>query len=212
MRVRSQGFTLLEVLLALTLLGLLLALLASALLGANRAALKGERYSQRLDELRAAQNFLETAISGSLPLDIGPGAVDADSDAQRRVVFDGAAQRMSFVAGLNSALGGGIRLHTFEQMRVEGVKALQVSFARLGAAGSEPWGQPQILFRDLSTLRFAYRGRDPRGQRTEWLDNWPWPTRLPQAVRIEMTSAGPVQWPAQIVALRLELSDLQAAP
>lgn len=203
---RSRGFTLLEVLLALTLLGLLLALLGSALSGANRAALKAERYGQRLDELRAAQNFFQTAISGSLALEIGP------ADAERLIVFDGGPERLSFAAALNSALGGGIRLHTIERVRVAGGWALQVRFARLYIAGGESWGQPQILLRDIGALRFGYRGRDPRGQPTGWLDAWPWPTRLPQAVRIEMTSAGAVKWPAQVVALRLELTDQQAAP
>jgi general secretion pathway protein J len=74
------------------------------------------------------------------------------------------------------------------------------------------WGQPQVLLHDVHDVRFSYRGRDTRGARTGWLDAWPWPARLPEAIRIDLNSAGPVAWFPQVVALRLELSDLQVSP
>lgn len=203
---RARGFTLLEMLLAITLLGLLLVLLGTALVGANRAASQGERYGQRLDEIRAAQNFLQRALRGTLPLDL------SGNDSDRMVVFDGNAASMRFAASLSNALGGGIRLHILETVSSGDRLALQVRFARAATAGGSDWGQPQILVRDVRALRFSYRGRDERGQATTWLDRWPWPSRLPQAVRIELTGEGAVRWPTQIVALRLELSAQRTAP
>lgn len=58
----QRGFTLLEVLLVISLLGVLLVLVAGALLGANRAVLEAERYTVNLDEVRAAQAFLRSSI------------------------------------------------------------------------------------------------------------------------------------------------------
>lgn len=203
---RARGFTLLEMLLALTLLGLLLTLLATALVGANRAASKGERYAGRLDETRAAQNFLQRALRASLPLDLAGG------DTDRMVVFDGDVERMRFAATLTNALGGGIRLHVVEKVALDGGQALQVRFVKAATAGGGDWGQPQILVRDVRTLRFSYRGRDERGQATGWLDRWPWPARLPQAVRVQLTGDGAVRWPSQIVALRLDLGAQGTAP
>ena len=205
---RARGFTLLEMLLAITLLGMLLTLLATALVGANRAAAKGERYGERLDEMRAAQNFLHRALGATLPLDLS----DTDTDTDRLVVFEGSAQSMRFAASLNNALGGGIRLHILEKVPAGNGSALRVRFARAATAGGGEWGQPQILVRDVRALRFSYRGRDERGQPTGWLDRWPWPSRVPQAVRIELTGDGMVRWPAQVVALRLELSAQRVAP
>lgn len=54
---RQTGFTLLEILVVLSLLGVLLGLVGAALVGANRATAKAERFSTRLDEVRAAQGF-----------------------------------------------------------------------------------------------------------------------------------------------------------
>ena len=70
MKARSHGFTLLEVLVVLSLLGVLLSLIAGAILGANRAMAKAERYSMALDEVRASQNFLRTALGQALPLNL----------------------------------------------------------------------------------------------------------------------------------------------
>ena len=206
MKRRAQGFTLLEMLLALALLAVLLGLVGTALIGANRALVKGERYSQRLEQVRASQDFLHRALQGALPVDV------AAAEGEQVRVFDGEPQRLVFAAGLNSALGGGIQVHTIELVTQGGHQALQVRFAQLLRGGLRPWGQPQVLLDDVRDLRLSYRGRDDRGQATAWLPRWPWPARLPQAVRIDLASAGAVPWATQVVALRLELSDQQGAP
>ncbi|WAH56008.1 prepilin-type N-terminal cleavage/methylation domain-containing protein [Pseudomonas silvicola] len=201
----ASGFTLLEMLFALVLLAVLMALLGTALLGANRAALKGEHYGQRLEAVRASQNFLHHALEGALP-------VELPAEGEQPRVFDGQRQRLVFAAGLNSALGGGLQVHTLELVGLGGHQALQVRFEQLLRGVARPWGQPQVLLEDVRDLRLSYRGRDDRGQPTAWLPRWPWPARLPQAVRIELDSAGPVPWVAQVVALRLDLSETQGAP
>ncbi|WP_122760790.1 prepilin-type N-terminal cleavage/methylation domain-containing protein [Pseudomonas viridiflava] len=204
MRRTQRGFTLLEVLLVISLLGVLLVLVAGALLGANRAVLKAERYTVNLDETRAAQAFLRSSISQALPLD-----TSAEDDVNSGF-FEGSAQQLRFVATLPGELGGGIQVHSLELKGPQGHRALQVSFAQVqyGANGValKPWGEPQVLLQNVESLTFSYRGLNPKGKPTGWVPEWPWPNRLPGAVRIDMQTKGTVKWVPEVVALRLDLS------
>ena len=200
MKQRQRGFTLLEILLVLSLMGVLMALVGGALLGANRAVLKAQRYTVSLDEMRAAQRFLRSSIGQALPLD------SSEDDSESSGFFVGSAQRLQFVATLPGTLGGGIQLHTLELKGGD----LQVAFAQVQSSAdgtvAKPWGDPQVLVHDVEELQLSYRGVSPKGEATGWISDWPWPTRLPRAVRIDAKVNGPVPWLAEVVALRLDLS------
>ncbi|HAA38719.1 MAG TPA: general secretion pathway protein GspJ, partial [Pseudomonas sp.] len=156
MKARQQGFTLLEIMIVLSLLGVLLTLVGGALLGANRAVLKAQRYTVSLDEIRAAQQFLRTAISEALPLDV------TEDDSQTDGFFAGGPQRMQFVATLPGVLGGGIQRFTLQLVGPESQRDLQVAFARFESPAqvSVPASrsEPQVLLKDIEDLQFSYRG------------------------------------------------------
>lgn len=200
MKPRQRGFTLLEIMLVLSLLGVLLTLVGGALLGANRAVLKAQRYTTSLDEMRAAQRFLRSSIGQALPLD------SSEDDSESSGFFVGSAERLAFVATLPGELGGGIQLHT---LALKGTD-LQVAFAQVQSTAdgtvAKPWGDPQVLVRNVQSLNLSYRGVTPKGEATGWMSDWPWPTRLPRAVRIDAQVNGPVPWLTEVVALRLDLS------
>lgn len=192
-----QGFTLLEVLVVISLLGVLLTLVGAAITGANRAMSKAERYSTQLDEVRSTQNFLRRVIGQALPLAAGaPGA-------EQSPIFTGDAQHMNFYAPLPATLGGG--LYRYSLALIAGQR-LQVSLERLQGQALLPMGDPQILLHQVQAVQFSYRGVSPKGEASGWLDQWPWPGRLPLGVRIDAQLAGAVPWPMQSITLRLDLS------
>lgn len=195
MKRRGRGFTLLEILFVLVLLGVLLGLVANTLLLGRLALASSESYAQRLGEVRAAQDFLRQAVQRTLPLQYGTGSTMS--------VFEGREGYLRFAATLPPNLGGGIQWHIIETIPSGGGKSLRVRFE---TARSQSWGESQLLLRDIRMLRFAYRGINAQGKRTEWLEQWPWPRRLPQQVRIAVETVGPIRWTPQVIALRLDLS------
>ncbi|PKH17678.1 general secretion pathway protein GspJ [Pseudomonas sp. 43NM1] len=201
MKRQQRGFTLLEVLVVISLLGLLLTLIGAALSGANRAMAKAERYSSRLDEVRSSENFLRRAIAQALPLAAGkPGQAQSP-------MFQGDTQSLSFYAPLPATLGGGVYRH--QVSLADG--RLQVTLERLQGEVLQPAREPQVLLQQVKSVQISYRGQSPSGA-GRWLDHWPWPGLLPRAVRIDAQLAGAVVWPMQVIRLRLDLSGENTAP
>lgn len=205
MRQRARGFTLLEVLLTLSFLGVLMLLIGSVLTSSNRMQALSERQTERLTQVRSAQNFIRNALQQTHAQNFGH---NFDSDER---VFEGERQRMRFMAPLPGQLAGGVQVHTLERVaRTTGTSTLQVSFSQNQAQGLlQPWGSPQTLMQRVNNLRFSYRGLDSSQKPTGWLERWPWSNRLPQAVRIEVDSDVGHLWPTQVVTLRL---DSEVAP
>ena len=112
---------------------------------------------------------------------------------------------MRFVAPVPGQLAGGVQVHTLEPVAgATASRRLQISFSENRVDGLHPWGNPQVLMQEIRDLRLSYRGLDPDRQPTGWLEQWPWPDRLPQAVRIDVDTNGGDLWPTQVVVLRLD--------
>lgn len=191
---RVQGFTLLEVIVAISLLGLLLVLVASSFATGNRSLRSSAKYAERLDEVRASQRFVRQALQDVRPLAL------TDAGGWERL-FEGDAQRLRFFAPVPLGIGGGLKLHELESVQAsDGTWQLNVKFFELD--GQRPWGSEQILMSRLQSLHFSYRGLDEERRMTGWLEQWPWPERLPQRVRIQAEADGPVRWPLISVAIR----------
>lgn len=202
MKPTERGFTLLEVLFSLSLLGILMALVASTLSSSNRTLLLSEQYSNRLTEIRTAQSFMRGALQQTLAMTF---LDDADNHP---LMFEGQPEQIRFIAPLPTQLAGGAQLHKlYLSENDHGTTDLQASFFQISPQGSAQWGTPQMLLQNVQHLRVSYRGEDNERSATGWLETWPWPQRLPQYVRIELDAEGSIAWPTMVIAIRLSQPD-----
>lgn len=121
---RAGGFTLVELLIALAMIGLITLLLFSGLRLGGRAWDAVERVSGQTDEVRLAHGFLARVLSQAR-------ITTVIVDAEMLTVFGGDAQRLEFAAPLS------------EQVGVSGLYVLRLMLARKGD------GQALILSRWL---------------------------------------------------------------
>lgn len=197
---RARGFTLLEVLLATSLLAAALALGFATLRAAGATAQRGEALAERNERIRAVSDFLRRRIGGANGLVF---ELDASTGASKR--FEGNADAMRFMADLPDYLGrGGPHLHALDIGRGDtGALALRVDF-RMVQAGQVVAGSaarpPEPLAEDLRQVRFAYRTLTGTGEFGPWEDTWEDPATLPLQVRVQIADARGA-WPDLVVAL-----------
>ncbi|MCE7951776.1 MAG: prepilin-type N-terminal cleavage/methylation domain-containing protein [Xanthomonadales bacterium PRO7] len=202
----SAGFTLLEVLLAVILLGLLIAGAYGGIRASAHAMRAGEAAIDRTDRLRTAQEFLRRQISQILPLEFG-----RDDSTGMIHVFDGDARRMRFVAAMPGYLSrGGPYVQTLEL--APATDGLQLRFRDTMLNGyatdksrSDSDVDAVVLLDRIASGRFEYRALDVDGNLGNWSSDWPDPGITPLMVRIDLTMQPGVQmpWPTLDIPLML---------
>ena len=200
-----HGFSLLEVLLAITLLALLIAGAYSGIRAAANAMRAGEAAIDRADRLRTAQEFLRHQLSRILPLSYAQNDADGTN-----YVFEGKDQFMRFVAPMPGYLShGGPYVQTLELAR--GKDGLQLRFADAMLNGFDVQKfkssdvEPVVLLDHIRDGRFEYRTLDDQGELTNWSSDWSNPGLTPLMVRIRLNMQPGVQmpWPVLDVPLML---------
>lgn len=198
---RISGFSLMETLAALALLALLLLGVLASLETIARSTHASLAATERLDQMRATQNYLRRALSGALPY---PWALGKD---KRPVVFRGNEQAATFVApGPGYLANEGLQLQTISLVGEPGDQRLEVAFAPLptrSGAKVVP-ASPEMLLEHIASGRLVYGGRDEQGRVLPWQPSWPDEQRMPTLVGIELTLRPGLHWPTLVVPLRMD--------
>lgn len=208
---RARGFTLVELLLALTLMGMLMALAYGGLSAATRAADRGQTILEDSSRIRMAHQFVHKQLNQMTPL------VFAESeDGAERTVFEGTAERIRFVAPMPGYLGfGGPQVQELAIVRGEDSLELVLSHALLqGFEEQHLYERPPILLlEDIDFAEFSFLGRDENGELAGWTQTWLEPGLLPASVAldIEFVEEVYIRWPLLTASVRTDpaaLADL----
>jgi general secretion pathway protein J len=200
----AHGFTLVELLVALTLLGLLMVALFGGLqLGARAWETTGERLDDSA-RLQLVQDFLRTRISQAYPLEI------AGETGTPGLAFSGAPDRLTFVTALPQHLAPGLHLLTLGLVERDDRAHLLLTW-RPVAAGNEAEGEAaareRVLLHDVAGLELAYFGAAGSREPPAWYSFWDGAgMRQPELIRLRVTfPAGDRRhWPDLVVRPMLD--------
>lgn len=182
-RIRHGGFTLLELLIALT----LFAILMTALLGGLRFGTRVfEASTDRLedsDRLSAVRSFLRQRLEEVAPVN---GAIEGASDDQP--VFVGEPTRLRLASTMPESLGQGLFLLELSLQPNAGDDAGDLHLRWRPWPGAAEGGiDERAILRNVAGLSMAYFAQAADDRAGGWRDSWSEPGRLPELIRIDLT-------------------------
>lgn len=199
----NRGFTLIEVIVAISLLAFGLALAFGAMRGAVKATERAELVSQRGERLRAVQGFLRTQLNAALPI-----AYELDEETGEATFLRGTSTKLEFVALMPGYLSrGGPYLQTLELARGDRGQRLLFRHQLLTPDGAlDAEREPVVLLDGIAEGNFEFRTLDAQSRAGAWQSEWNVATQLPPLIRLKIRfSDERRQWPEFIAATRLGL-------
>lgn len=199
------GFTLVELLVSMTVLGLLSVMMVGGLHFGARVWERTESAAQDQGRVAAVQALLRRQIAEVQPQQV------RGADRRPRVAFEGTAERLVFVAPLPQYLGqGGYYVQALEREAAGATNNLVLRWEpfdreRPGLTLSNR-AHKEVLVAGVRSLRFRYFGQDRRGTPTGWIGTWNAADTLPRLVDIDVgfADASEETWPVFVAAVVTE--------
>ncbi|MBV9584091.1 MAG: prepilin-type N-terminal cleavage/methylation domain-containing protein [Alphaproteobacteria bacterium] len=196
---RAGGFTLLEVVVALTVLGFLI-------IGLNAGVRTGlgiwhrqTRQMTEVAEVATTARVLRVLLAG-IPV---ASAANIERGAPLAISFGGTADRLRFVGDLPDGLGLARRAEITLALKDDRLVLSWIP-RRFEQAGPPPSPTDAELTRGVTRLTFAYFGAPQPGEPSRWLARWDGPA-LPELIRVQVSfeHGDTRHWPDLIVAPQL---------
>ena len=195
--IRQRGFTLVEVLIGLSVASLLFGLVYGTVrLGQRSASGLNDQVTEN-EVMRIGWQFLHDAISRARPMPrIGRGT------EQDVTGFAGDHNVLEFVADMpsNAGLGGLMTISLNIETRAD-KSSLVLSrqrFDRLGRDADSHTLERAVLVEDLDKLQIRYFGRHERDDQPDWYTHWQDLPTLPNLIEISVQPIDKPAWPLLI--------------
>ena len=171
------GFTLLELLITLTLIGVIAVILTNALRLGIHAVSSGEQKIEQIERTRTSLQIIDSQIQSQIPLTF-------EEDAEKKYYFQGEREYVQFTT--NYSLWGGRKGYVLVRYTVEadttGKQFLSVSENIIGTGTT----RESMLFSAVDTIYFEYYFRDPTEEEGEWVDTWTDTANIPGKIRVHL--------------------------
>jgi general secretion pathway protein J len=196
---RSSGFTLLEVLLAMSLLGMMMILLFSALSIGSKSWMQGEKKLAIVSEKTVVYQFFRRYLSTIQPLQ------DQTDDRKKVLSFNGEPQRLQFVSMLPISSGRyGFQNFIIEPDPQDTEQLLVKITPFYPAADGRDWkSEDVVLLSGVDDFQITYFGlTDEGGGDPLWTERWEQKTTLPLLIKILIVLQDQSTWPEMIFSIK----------
>jgi general secretion pathway protein J len=214
---RAAGFTLLELLVAMTVLGLLTGLLATGLSFGTRIWEREQNQLEQWAELQMVQDVIRRTLGEAWPLK-APTSAGTEAGGEG-IVFVGTDTSVEFVGPPPAqSLAGGVYQYTLLSRTGPGGVSLVLTWRLRGPeAGQQKGGRRElararhteiaegkevVLVDRLANAEFSYFGASDQDVKPRWRDRWEGASKLPLLIRLEITfpPGDRRRWPEFVVA------------
>ena len=197
---QAKGFTLIEVLIAMTLLSIMVVLLFGSLKICADSWEKGESKIAEVNEIAVVYNFFQRHLSVAQPL-----WNDLSEDGERTFAFQGKAQSLQFVSAFPASAGrSGLQLFSLDLQNEDNHQVINVTITPFfPVVEGEEWHKEEVtLIKDVTEFTMAYYGSDG-GDSEVWQDQWLDRDVLPRLVKINIELENGIFWPEMIIELKV---------
>ncbi len=194
---RIAGFTLLEVLLAMSLLGMMMVLLFSVLAVGSESWTKGEHKLVAVNEKAVVYQFFRRYLSTIQPIK------QPTDDKKQQLSFIGETQRLQFVSMLPVSSGRyGFQTFTIEPDRREAEQLLVNIVPFYPAIDGRDWKPEEVvLLSGMSDFQINYFGYAEGSDQTLWMERWESQSNLPLLIKIKIVLQDDSDWPEMVFAI-----------
>lgn len=201
MKLTSKGFTLIEVMLGMTLLGIMMVLLFGTIGISARSWDAGETKIAEVGEAGTVYHFFQRYAATARPL------WDDFTDPEHpKFSFQGQPHSMQFVTAFPaSANRPGLQVFSLEWIREGGDKVLKVTLTPFfPVAENGEWQREEVvLLRGVREFSINYFEGGASTGPGLWRDEWVEREALPRLIRISIAREDEIFWPSMTIALKL---------
>lgn len=199
----GQGFTLIEVLIAMTLLGIMVVLLFTSMKICADSWQKGEDKITEVNDIAVVYQFFQHHLSTAKPL------WNDFTDENKVFAFQGKSQELQFVSAFPaSAKKSGLQLFSIKLINDADEQIIQVSITPFYpvAEGAE-WREEEVtLLRHVRNFSLSYFGIEAIDSESQaegvWQDEWLEKEVQPRLVKIKIERDDESFWPEMIIELK----------
>ena len=174
---RNSGFTLLELIISITLVAIIVLIVAGAASLGYRSFSSGEKKLNEIERLRASLIIIDAQIQSGVPLTLEDGGV-------KQYYFVGEKDSLKF--STNHSIWGGQKGYVIVSYKVEtddqGKKRLIASEYKVGMRIRKRQG----FLRVLKEITFDYYRQDAVDEEGEWVTQWEDEEMMPTRIRLNL--------------------------